>query len=80
MTDTLASVLKREPDWDTLLPTVTPDLRRLLRRCLEKNPKRRLQSIADARVEIEDVVSTPEQSTTAVVSRTFRLRQLPRGG
>ena len=77
VTETLASVLKVDPNWDTLPVTVTPDLRRLLRRCLEKNPRRRLQSIADARVDIEDVLSTPEQSTTAVVSRTFRLRQLP---
>jgi Tol biopolymer transport system component len=52
--DTLAAVLDREPDW-TLLPPATPDgVHRLLRRCLEKNPKRRLRDIGDARLELED--------------------------
>jgi Tol biopolymer transport system component len=52
--DTIASVLDREPDW-TLLPPATPNgLHRLLRRCLEKNPKRRLRDIGDARLELEE--------------------------
>ena len=42
VSDTLAAVLKTEPDW-TLLPDGTPaPIRRLLRRCLEKDRKRRL--------------------------------------
>ena len=55
-TDTLASILKTEPDWRELPPTVTADLRRLLHRCLQKDPKRRLQSIADARAQIENLL------------------------
>ncbi len=55
-TETIASVLKTEPDWRALPATVPPDLRRLIRRCLEKDPKRRLQSIGDGRVHIEDLV------------------------
>ena len=55
-TDTLASILKTEPDWSELPPTVTADLRRLLHRCLQKDPKRRLQSIADARAQIENLL------------------------
>ena len=55
-TDTLASILKTDPDWAELPPTVHPGVRRLLHRCLQKDPKRRLQSIADARVEIETVI------------------------
>jgi serine/threonine protein kinase/Tol biopolymer transport system component len=55
-TDTLASILKTEPDWGELPPEIAPDLRRLLHRCLQKDPKRRLQSIADARVQIEDLL------------------------
>ena len=52
--DTLAAVLGREPDW-SLLPADTPaSVVRLLRRCLEKDPDRRLHDIADARIEIED--------------------------
>ena len=54
VSDTLASVLKTDPDW-TLLPAETPvTVRRLLARCLERDPKRRLHDAADARIEIEE--------------------------
>ena len=57
--DTLARVLLAEPDWTTL-PAGTPaPLRRLLRRCLEKDRKRRLDSAADARLEIEEALTSP---------------------
>jgi hypothetical protein len=56
VSDVLASVLKTEPDWQAV-PTETPAaLRRLLRRCLEKDPRRRLQAIGEARVQIEDLI------------------------
>ena len=52
--DTLTAVLTHEPDW-SVLPADTPaGVVRLLRRCLEKDPDRRLHDIADARIEIED--------------------------
>ena len=55
--DTLASVLKGQPDWSAL-PADTPDaIRRLLRRALERDPKRRLSDIADARLEIDDALA-----------------------
>jgi len=54
VSDTLASVLKAQPDW-TALPAQTPTaVRRLLRRALEKDPRRRLSDMADARLEIEE--------------------------
>jgi eukaryotic-like serine/threonine-protein kinase len=54
MTETLAAVLEREPDW-TLLPAETPaEIQRLLRRCLQKNPAERLRDIGDVRLLIED--------------------------
>jgi Tol biopolymer transport system component len=57
ITDTLASVMRSEPDWRAL-PTDTPAaVRLLLRRCLEKDPDRRLHDIADARLEIDDASS-----------------------
>src|SRR5262249_28865396 len=52
VTEILASVVKSEPDW-SLLPAATPALiRRLLRRCLEKDRKNRLDSASAARLEI----------------------------
>src|SRR5256712_7014755 len=49
--DTLASVLKDEPEWNR----VPQKAQRLLRRCLEKEPKHRLRDIADAMALIDDV-------------------------
>jgi Tol biopolymer transport system component len=67
--DTLAQVIERDPDWSSL-PGATPAaIRRLLRRCLQKNPKRRLAAIADALLEVDDAVtSTPGQGTDAGAS------------
>jgi len=56
---TLAYVLTKEPDWTTL-PTNTPtSIRRLLRRSLEKDRKRRLPEFATARMELDDALSAP---------------------
>jgi eukaryotic-like serine/threonine-protein kinase len=55
ISDVLASVLKSDPAW-TALPTDTPAyVRRVLRRCLEKDVRRRLNSIADARLDLEEI-------------------------
>jgi Tol biopolymer transport system component len=60
VSDILASVLKSEPDWNRL-PNDTPAAaRRVLRRCLRKDRNRRLQTIGDARIEIEDGSAEPE--------------------
>src|SRR5439155_4724451 len=57
--DILAAVLEREPDW-TVLPATTPQsIRVLLRRCLQKDAKKRLRDAADAHIEIEDALSAP---------------------
>ena len=57
LTDTIAAVVTTEPDW-TRLPASTPEgLTRLLRRCLEKDPKRRLRDVADARLDIEEALA-----------------------
>ena len=57
--DTIAAVLEKEVDW-TALPASTPaSTRRLLRRCLQKERKRRLRHIADARLEIEEALASP---------------------
>jgi eukaryotic-like serine/threonine-protein kinase len=54
VSDVLAAVIEREPAF-SLLPATTPEpMRRLLRRCLDKNPERRLGFIGDARLELDD--------------------------
>ncbi len=59
--DTLAAVLEREPDWGAL-PEATPAvLLRLLRRCLTKDLRRRLQHIGDARLELEEIEAAPDR-------------------
>jgi len=56
-TDVIAAVLTREPDWGALPADAPAPLLRLLRRCLERDPRRRLQAIGDARLEIEDLAA-----------------------
>jgi eukaryotic-like serine/threonine-protein kinase len=59
----IVEVLRSEPDWRPL-PAATPDdIRRLLRRCLQKDRKERLQHIGDARIEIRDARSGPPSHT-----------------
>jgi serine/threonine-protein kinase len=57
ITDTLATVLKSDPDWTKLPAETPPSIRRLLRRCIEKNPKLRLRDAASAALEIRDAQS-----------------------
>ena len=61
---TLASVLKDDPKWHELPGDLPPPVARLLRRCLEKDSKRRLSSIADARLELEEREPAHEVSPT----------------
>jgi hypothetical protein len=70
VSDTLAAVLKTDPDWSAL-PAETPQhIRRLLRRCLQRERKRRLADIADARLEIEEALSgSPEVPALAALAR-----------
>src|SRR5262249_46293637 len=67
VSDTLAAILKEEPDWSRL-PAATPaSICMLLRRCLEKDPHRRLRDIGDARLEIDDARSGRDR-TAAVAA------------
>ncbi len=55
--DTLAAVIRAEIDLDRLPPGTPAALHRLLRRCLERNPKNRLHDIADARILLDEVLA-----------------------
>ena len=53
VSDTIAAILREEPEWDALPPTTPAPVRLLLGRCLEKDSKRRLRDIGDARLELD---------------------------
>src|SRR5688572_14731604 len=55
--DTLGAVMRGEPDWTALPAETPPQVRTLLRRCLEKDRARRLADIADARLEVDDLLA-----------------------
>jgi Tol biopolymer transport system component len=60
VSDVVAAILRSEPDWKLLPPATPPGIRRVLRRCLAKEPRERLHDIADARLEIRDAVTGEE--------------------
>ena len=63
VTDVIAAVVKNNPDWTRLPPTTPTAIRRLLVRCLQKDPSKRLRDIGDACLELDDpsseVVAAP---------------------
>ncbi len=77
VSDTLAAIIRGEPEWDAL-PQATPHrIRNLLRRCLEKNTKRRLQAIGEARVAIEDCIANPAAVGSDAGSSAASTAQVP---
>ncbi len=76
--DTLAQVLTKEPQWSLLPPETPPSIRRLLRRCLERDRNRRLADIADARLELDDVTGDSVGPPVAAVAPPHRRSALSR--
>jgi Tol biopolymer transport system component len=75
ISDVLASVLKSDPAWSSI-PAGTPaSIRRLLRRCLEKDPRKRLSAIGDARLDLTEDDQDPVPLTTSLPRA--RRRALP---
>jgi len=71
VSDTLAGVLKSEIDFSTLPASTPPAVRRLLRRCLERDRKNRLHDIADARIVLDEQVSGRVEEMSASVAVPF---------
>lgn len=61
-TDTLAAIIKGEPNWDRLPPDTPPTVVRLLKRLLAKERQRRLRDVGDARLELEDALADPQST------------------
>jgi eukaryotic-like serine/threonine-protein kinase len=74
ISDHIAAILEREPNWADLPATTPLSIRRLLRRCLEKEPGRRLPDIAVARLEIDDAAGDPGAAVHTAATVTQRSR------
>src|SRR5678815_749790 len=59
VTDTLARILERDPDWSQLPPNTPVTLRKLIQHCLRKSSKDRLQAIGDARTALQELAENP---------------------
>jgi Tol biopolymer transport system component len=76
VSDTIGKILEREPDWSAL-PSATPtSIRRLLLRCLVKDPKRRLRDIGEARIDIDAVEDSSSSVSAVTVPRRGSWRAL----
>ena len=62
--DILAAILEREPEWKALPAAVPSTVARLLRRCLEKDPRRRLRDIGDIRLDLDEASTAPPVNVT----------------
>ena len=65
VTDVLASVVAREPDWTMLPGTLDPRISKLLRRCLAKPRRQRWHAIGDVRAELESIIAEPPSAVPA---------------
>ena len=65
ISDVLASVLKSDPEWNAVPAGTPPSVRRLLRRCLEKDPRKRLSAIGDARLDLDEPDTPAATSATS---------------
>ncbi len=80
--DMLAAIVEREPDWQALPADLPERIRHLVRRCLHKEPQRRLRDLGDARIEIDEALSTPAVDERPVRAQAGKavLRQVLRWG
>ena len=80
ISDTIAGILKGEPNWQALPISTPAGVRRLSQRCLRKEPNRRLHDMAEARIEIEEARSEhaagPVPAPTTGVAASSQRRQL----
>jgi Tol biopolymer transport system component len=69
VSDTLAAVLKTDPDWSRLPSTTPVNVRKVLKKCLERDREKRLHDIADARIELDEKAEAPAATIAAPTRR-----------
>ena len=77
LSDTIANVLDRQPDWAALPAATPPAIRKLLRRCLNREPRERLRDIGDARADLRDALREPDTIAATAPQRARRVDVLP---
>jgi Tol biopolymer transport system component len=77
VSDSIAAILTKDPDWDALPANTPRRIRRLLTRCLEKDQKKRLRDIGDARVEIDDAQTGATSSSESAAQENGRRAARP---
>ncbi|MCZ6446271.1 MAG: protein kinase, partial [Planctomycetota bacterium] len=86
LSETLAAILEQDPDWSALPQDAPDQLRRLIRRCLRKDPRRRLRDIGDAWIELGEALTDPDgtpaegaaaRAAAGPVAGRFAWRALP---
>jgi serine/threonine protein kinase/Tol biopolymer transport system component len=75
VSDTIAAILGREPDWAALPASTPAGVRRVLKRCLEKDAKRRLRDIGDAKVDLESAIGDAAAQSDASDASSTKLVQ-----
>ncbi|HEU4929774.1 MAG TPA: protein kinase, partial [Candidatus Krumholzibacteria bacterium] len=73
VSDLIARILEREPDWTALPANTPPRVRELLRKCLRKDPKERLRDIGDARLDLAQAAVEEPAGASVAAPRTSRL-------
>ena len=81
LSDSIAKIIEREPDWSALPASTPAPIRRLLLRCLTKDPKKRLRDIGDVRIEIDAIdevlPGTPQGERATAAPANAWLKWLP---
>jgi eukaryotic-like serine/threonine-protein kinase len=72
LSDTMAAILEREPDWSVLPLSLPPGATRLLRRCLEKDLKRRLRDIGNTKIDLDESLTAAMPPTTQTAAGARR--------
>jgi eukaryotic-like serine/threonine-protein kinase len=76
VSDVIAGILTRDVDWGALPPETPPMLVRLLRRCIEKDQKRRLRDIGDVRLDLLEIESTPRGTVSSTSGSAPAVREV----
>jgi serine/threonine-protein kinase len=79
VTDSIGALLHKEIDWSLLPPETPPTIQLLLRKCLVRDRKRRLQDIGDARIELEQAITDPSSSFIRLGEGAIPTTQSKRG-